>query len=404
MTPKNRFLSALALSVALAVPSVWAQETNSVSSSNTGTEAAQLQGLWLTTAFPELAVKPGETASISLSLRNEQLPPQRVSLDILGVPDGWTSVLKGGGREVSAAIVSPNASQSLTLELTPPADASAGSEHTLEVVADTGSQKYTLPLSVTLSETEVTTAGISLETELPALRGTPRTTFSFKVKVSNDGPEDGLFNFAAQVPAGFQSRFKRGYGSEEITGLPIAAGATETVTLEVIPSRTVSVGQYKVGFTANGEGQSASTELDVEIAGEPAITIVGPQERLSGEAVAGQETSFPFTLVNAGAAPAEDIEMSASAPTGWTVTFDPETVSSIAPNALSEVNVKIKPSEQAVAGDYVVTVKASGGTVAESAQFRVTVKTSSLWGAVGLGVIAVAVLVLVVAIMRYGRR
>jgi uncharacterized membrane protein len=37
-------------------------------------------------------------------------------------------------------------------------------------------------------------------------------------------------------------------------------------------------------------------------------------------------------------------------------------------------------------------------------QFRTTVRTSTIWGVAGLGVIAAAVLVLGGAVMRYGRR
>jgi uncharacterized membrane protein len=367
-------------------------------------QAAELSGFWLTTAWPEMTIKPGETQSVSLSLRNEKLPPQRAAIEVLGVPEGWEWSLKGGGREVSAAIVSPDSTERLTLELSPPEDASTDGEHAIEVRARTATETVTLPLVVRLSEAEEVASGLSLEPELPALRGTSRSTFSFKIKVKNEGAEDGLFNLAANVPGGFQTRFKKGYGSEEITGLPIAAGATETVTMEVIPSRAVAAGRYEAGFEVSGEGLSASTQLSLDVTGEPQIRIVGPQERLSGEAVAGKESSFTFTLVNTGTAPASDLNMAATPPSGWTVEFDPKEVSRITPNSTGEVNVKITPSEQAIAGDYMVAVRASNDTVSESVQFRVTVKTSTLWGAAGLGVIAVAALVLGGAVMRYGRR
>lgn len=407
MKPRLQFLSALALSAALVVPSISLAQTTSSTTPSTAPQAESvdpLKGVWFTTNFPELTVKPGETGSISLQLKNEGLPPQRFSLELKGVPEGWEAILKGSGREVSSAMVIPNASQSITLEVTPSADAPPDSTETVEVIATSGGQSYSLPIDVRLTEAEVVADGLSLSTELPALRGTARSTFSFKVQVKNEGPEEGLFNFSASAPQGFQTRFKRGYGSEEITGLPIAAGATETITLDVIPSRAVSTGKYKVGFTAAGEGLSASTELDIEVSGEPAITIVGPGERLSGEAVAGEETSFKFTLANTGSAAATDLEMSGTAPTGWKIEFDTEELPPIAPNGLADVTAKITPSAQAVAGDYIVNVRTSGETVSEAVQFRVTVKTSSLWGAIGLGVIAVAVLVLVAAIMRYGRR
>ncbi len=392
-------LMAAALGATLMAPlPLGAQETPSAQ------QSAELSGFWLTTSWPEMTIKPGETQSVSLSLRNEKLPPQRATIEVSGVPEGWAWSLKGGGREVTAAIVSPDSTERLTLELTPPEDASTDGEHAIEVVARTAAETVTLPLVVRLSETEEAASGLSLEPELPALRGTARSTFSFKIKVKNEGAEDGLFNLTASVPTGFQTRFKKGYGSEEITGLPIAAGATETVTMEVIPSRAVAAGRYEAGFEVSGEGLSGTTQLSLDVTGEPQVAIVGPQERLSGEAVAGRESSFTFTLVNTGTAPATDLELSATPPSGWTVAFEPQDVAQIAPNSTGEVNVKITPSEQAIAGDYMVSVRASNDTVSESVQFRVTVRTSTMWGAAGLGVIAVAALVLGGAVMRYGRR
>lgn len=392
-------LMAAALGATLMAPlPLGAQETPSAQ------QSAELSGFWLTTSWPEMTIKPGETQSVSLSLRNEKLPPQRATIEVSGVPEGWAWSLKGGGREVTAAIVSPDSTERLTLELTPPEDASTDGEHAIEVHARTAAETVTLPLVVRLSETEEAASGLSLEPELPALRGTARSTFSFKIKVKNEGAEDGLFNLTASVPTGFQTRFKKGYGSEEITGLPIAAGATETVTMEVIPSRAVAAGRYEAGFEVSGEGLSGTTQLSLDVTGEPQVAIVGPQERLSGEAVAGRESSFTFTLVNTGTAPATDLELSATPPSGWTVEFEPQDVAQIAPNSTGEVSVKITPSEQAIAGDYMVAVRASSDTVSESVQFRVTVGTSTLWGAAGLGVIAVAALVLGGAVMRYGRR
>lgn len=395
----TRTLMAAALGASLMAPLPLGAQGTTVTQ-----QPAELSGFWLTTSWPEMTIKPGETQSVSLSLRNEKLPPQRATIEVSGVPEGWEWSLKGGGREVTAAIVSPDSTERLTLELTPPEDASTDGEHAIEVRARTAAETVTLPLVVRLSETEEVATGLSLEPELPALRGTARSTFSFKIKVKNEGAEDGLFNLAANVPGGFQTRFKKGYGSEEITGLPIAAGATETVTMEVIPSRGVAAGRYEAGLEVSGEGLSDTTQLSMDVTGEPQLRIVGPQERLSGEAVAGRESSFTFTLVNTGTAPATDLELSATPPSGWTVEFDPQDMAQIAPNSTGKVNVKITPSEQAIAGDYMVAVRASNDTISESVQFRVTVRTSTMWGAVGLGVIAVAALVLGGAVMRYGRR
>jgi len=59
----------------------------------------------------------------------------------------------------------------------------------------------------------------------------------------------------------------------------------------------------------------------------------------------------------------------------------------------------------AIAGDYQATIRANAtGGQSESANFRITVLTSTLWGAVGIGVIAISLLVVVFAVARFGRR
>ena len=69
-----------------------------------------------------------------------------------------------------------------------------------------------------------------------------------------------------------------------------------------------------------------------------------------------------------------------------------------------KVSALITPAAQAISGDYVVSMRASGDGISESANYRVSVLTSTLWGVTGLGVIGVALLVLVGAVGRFGRR
>jgi uncharacterized membrane protein len=51
-----------------------------------------------------------------------------------------------------------------------------------------------------------------------------------------------------------------------------------------------------------------------------------------------------------------------------------------------------------------VAMTASGDGASASSDFRVTVRTSTMWGIVGVLVIAAALIVLVLAVVRYGRR
>jgi uncharacterized membrane protein len=65
----------------------------------------------------------------------------------------------------------------------------------------------------------------------------------------------------------------------------------------------------------------------------------------------------------------------------------------------------LTPADKAIAGDYQITARANAaGGLSESANFRITVLTSTLWGAIGIAIIAIALLVVVFAVARFGRR
>jgi uncharacterized membrane protein len=213
-----------------------------------------------------------------------------------------------------------------------------------------------------------------------------------------------MFNLGADVPNGFTTTFKHGYDTAEITGVPIKAGASDTVTMDVKPGPNTPAGDYPIHFAVLAGKLTASTDLGIRITGTPALSLSGPQGRLSGDTTAGQATTFPFTLQSTGSAAAENVKLSANAPSDWKVTFDPETLPALEAGQNQTVNVTITPSAKAVAGDYMVSVSANADGVSRSADFRATVNTSTQWGIVGVIIIAAALIVLVLGVMRYGRR
>jgi uncharacterized membrane protein len=65
----------------------------------------------------------------------------------------------------------------------------------------------------------------------------------------------------------------------------------------------------------------------------------------------------------------------------------------------------LTPSSKAIAGDYMTTFSANGtGSAASSADIRVTVSTSTMWGIIGVAIVAIALLIAVGAVARFGRR
>ena len=288
------------------------------------------------------------------------------------------------------------------LKLTPPAKADAGKPVAFTVSAKGDGEALQLPLQVTPSRTEP--ARLTLEPKLPALRGTAKSAFDFQVDIDNEGQQDTTVNLLSKAPDGFQVTFKEGYGSQELTSLPIKAGESKDLKIAVQPPDSAQAGQYPVAVAAAAGDISADTNLVLDITGRPSVSLSGPEGRLSGDATAGQERTFTFTLDNTGSAPARDVALSATPPSGWKVAFNPEKVDDIEPGQDASVAVSMTPSQQAIAGDYMVSVRANGSGVSDSANFRVTVRTSTLWGVTGLAIIGIAVLVLGFAVARYGRR
>jgi uncharacterized membrane protein len=154
----------------------------------------------------------------------------------------------------------------------------------------------------------------------------------------------------------------------------------------------------------NSGAAQADTPVVLDITGQPQLALVGPGGMLSGSAVAGKEHTFSFTVDNDGGAAAKDVALSANAPSGWKVDFEPTKLDQIPPGGKAKAEMRITPASNAIAGDYSVDVNADGQGASDDLKFRVTVETSTAWGFAGLGVIGVAVLVMAGAVTRYGRR
>jgi uncharacterized membrane protein len=190
-----------------------------------------------------------------------------------------------------------------------------------------------------------------------------------------------------------------------VTSLPLEANSTKTLSIEAKPFLELPAGSYPIAIRAEGGGTSADLSLMAEVTGEADLSVCAPDGRLSGEANAGEETLLKVIVRNTGSAAARGIEMSASEPAGWSVAFEPQQIGEIPAGEQVEVTAKIRPADKALTGDYMVTVRARPeGGANESAEFRITVLTSTLWGIVGVVLIAVAVGVMALAVLRFGRR
>jgi len=361
-----------------------------------------MQGLFLLTDYPSQTVRAGEITTIRVKMQNSGLAPEPMALSLSGVPAGWKIDILGGGQAVASAMPGQNESVTLQLRVEVPKDAQPGSQQVVLSAKGNRLQSAELPLTLTVG-TEAP-AKLSLKSRLPSLRGTPRSSFEYSVTVGNDSGKDLTVALSAQGPTNFQTTFTEGFGSNEISSIPVEAGQTKDIKVKVTPPRDVKAGDYPVLVKVAAEGATAELRVTLQVSGQGRLALSTKDGRLSGEAEIGKTSTYTLVLNNDGTAAVDEIEMAGTVPTGWKVEFNPKTVATLAPNEKKEVQVQVTPSDKAIAGDYVASFRATARGESSAADFRITVTTSTLWGLAGLGIIAVALLVLLGAVARFGRR
>jgi uncharacterized membrane protein len=354
--------------------------------------------LTIFTAYPSQETAIGETVNFDLKLRAST--SQIVHLSTQSVPEGWTTTFRGGGKIVQAVYVDTKEDATVTLGVEPPTSVEAGT-YTFSVLAQGSQGQASLPISLLVKAK--LPPNLKLDVDLPTLQGAPDTSFRYNATLKNEGDEDLTVNLSSQAPDGFQLDFQ--LDGKSVTSFPLAANDTKTVAIDAKALSGIPAGAYPIKVMAQGGKASAELDLEADVTGQSQLSVSSPDGRLSGEAYAGSTTPFKIVVQNTGSAPARDIKLSASPPSGWQVTFSPEQLPEVPAGQQIEVTANMQPNGQAIAGDYMVSVSATPAKgAAKSADFRITVLTSTLWGIVGVALIAVAVVVVGLAVTRFGRR
>lgn len=363
--------------------------------------APPVQGLYLTTSYPSITARPGSSTTLPLVLSNRGEAPVSLAVHVEGVPHGWTATLLGGGQPVGAAMPPTDGEVPLNLQLKIPADATIKPE-TLAVVAESANWHLKLPISVQLAER--LPAKLAVTAKLPELKGSAQSSFAYDVTVKNESGVDMVVSLAADAPQYFQATFTEQFGSQQLSSVPIKAGESKDFSVKVTPPNTVEPGTYPITVKVAAGDAHAETALKMVITGQPQLALAGRNGLLSASAEVGKATAMPVVVANTGSAAAADIKLSSSAPSGWKVQFTPDTIADLAPGKTKEVQASITPSSESLAGEYQVSLSALSQGQSVSSDFRISVVTSTLWGIIGAIIIAIAVLILVGAVARYGRR
>lgn len=367
----------------------------------TAVSAQEYRGISVATEYPAITTASRDLIIFDLDVVSYGVSPQRVDLSLPQREPGWDYAFVGGGGLIEAVFAAPDKETSAQLWLDPPDDIAPG-EYRFTVRGQGNQGRYDLPLTIRIGDQ--LPRRLAIRPELPVLSGSPEADFTFRANITNRSAQEALINLRAAAPQGFQVTFKQRFQDQELTALSLEAGAEEEVEIEVQPPQDIAEGDYSVTVYAESGNAQAVSELTVRVQGQPNVSIAGPEGRLSGTAVAGRTRALNLTVENNGAAEARNVSFRGTGPRNWEIEFEPSEVPSIAPGESVDVTASITPSSQAITGDYAVTIRANGDAIRESEEFRITVRTSAIWGVVAVVIIALALVVVVLAMNRYGRR
>jgi uncharacterized membrane protein len=354
----------------------------------------------VTTPFPAVVVEPGATASFKLTV--EVPTARRVDLKASGVPSGWTARFRGGGSVIDGAFIEPGAKPDITLDIEVP-DGTAPGTTNVVVQASGGGLTDNLPLAIRIADAAA--GDVTLTSDFPELKGPSTTTFTYNVTIHNDTAADETFTMDAVGPEGWTVTVKPA-GEANATSTKVNAGSTGSISVSAEPPAQVDAASYPVTVSVNGGGKSAKLDLAATVTGTYTMTMSTPNQVLSTSANAGSQTDLQLTIANSGTAPITEVAPSANAPTGWKVTFEPATIAAVQPGAdnAATVTAHITPSNDAIAGDYEVTMTAKGVEATDDVTIRVRVETPQFWWIVGIVLIVAVFAGLYWVFRTYGRR
>jgi uncharacterized membrane protein len=357
-------------------------------------------GLTISTNYPSLIIGVGETVSLNMQVSSPS--SEIVTLNTTDLPKGWTAEFRGGGKLIRSVFVDKSAPSAVELRVVPPADVTPGT-FDFKVTAKGAANQSEFPIELVVKEK--VPVSLSLTTDFPTLRGGSDSPFNFNATLKNDGGDDVSVVLSSDAPKDFVVKFTS--SGKDITGLPtdIKAGSSQPINISVQPLTSLSVGDYPINIQAQSDAAQAFLTLTAEVTGESQLDIATSDGRLSGDAYLGKTTPIKLILRNTGNSPAAGVKLTATSPSGWTVTLNPTDVVEVPANGEVNITANVKPADQAIAGDYMLTFRAQPNDgAAKSEDFRVTVRTSTLWGIVGIALIAVAIAIVGMAVVRFGRR
>ncbi len=360
--------------------------------------------------YTGVVVAQGEDVSIDLAVSNKGRADENIDLEMTAVPEGWKAWVKTYDFGVTGVHLRSDTKKNLTLHAEPAGDTPPGS-YTFAVQGRTEDGRLTstgqVVIEVEKKKEEKRQKGVQILTSYPVLTGPTDAEFEFSVEVENKSDKEGIFNLATVAPDNWDVNFKPAYEDKFISSLRLKAGQSQTMAVEVKPNPWAAPGEYPIAVKVRSPEAEGQVALTVVLTGTFKLDAGTANGLLSLSAVRGETSHIALYVKNTGSAPLNNVRFLSFQPENWKVTFAPESINTLAPEELKQVEVAIVPAEQALVGDYSVGLRIESGNppkADKTIEMRVSVTASAAWGWIGIGLIVFVMAGLVFLFARLGRR
>ena len=363
------------------------------------------RGIAVYPEFSGVIVSKGEAVRMDLVLENKGRTDETIDVKVSTVPKGWKAQLKGASYLITGMYVPNGKTKNLALTLEPDKTIGIGT-YVFQFDAQTSDGKFSSTHKLTTEVQERITGAddILITTSYPVLRGQTDARFEFSIEVMNKSESDRTLNLAGLGPEKWEINFKPAYEAKQISSLRIKGAQSQTVAVEVTPPKDALSGEHPILVRISSGDKKAEVKLMVILTGIYKLDAGTPTGILSLEAMPGKTANLSLFVRNTGSAVNRNVSFSSFKPENWEVTFKPEKIDALEPNALKQVEVTVKPAQQALVGDYSVGVMVNGEKSDKTIEFRVTVKASTAWGWIGVGIIIFVIAGLSALFIWLGRR
>ena len=358
--------------------------------------------------YPGVEVPEGEDVSMDIIFHNKGKGDENVNIQIIQIPAGWEARIKTYKYTVTGVHVASGKDKTLTFEADPVDDIKPG-KYRFRVEAQTQDGRFKMTENIYVNvkkkvEEANAAEGIEVTTSYPVLRGSATSTFEFRLELVNKFDKETEFNMSAKAPEGWEVNFKPAYESKYISSMRMKEDQSKSIDVEVKPLSKAEAGEYPIDVRITAEGERSEANLKVILTGSYELKVGTLSGLLSLEARQGKPANVSLYLRNTGTAENSNISFTSFKPENWEVEFEPEKIETLDAGEYEQVEVIITPYEEALVGDYSVDIQAKGEDSSDSAEFRVTVKASTMWGWIGIAIIVVVIGGLSVLFRYLGRR